>query len=87
VARDRKAEAERRDARARAQGFTSYGQQYRGSRQGYQAQGAEYNAAMEVAHGAELTRRTLGGRQVIAGRAETPAQRRALIKAILRAAG
>ena len=83
MARDRKAEAERRDERARAQGFSSYGQQYRASKRGYTEQGPEYNAALAVAAGVELTKRSFGGKVVIAGQAATKRQRKALTRAIL----
>jgi hypothetical protein len=82
MARDRQAEAAKRDAKARALGFSSYGQQYRASKRGYTEQGPEYNAALAVAAGVELTKRQLGGRVVIAGNATTKRGRKALTRAI-----
>jgi hypothetical protein len=46
----RKRAAERRQKRAEAAGFSSYGQQYRAAQRGYEGQGAPYNAALDVAH-------------------------------------
>lgn len=83
MARDRKAEAARRDAKAQALGFSSYGQMYRASKRGYTGQGPEYNAALAVNAGVELTTRRGAGRTVIAGEATTKRQRRALTRAIL----
>ena len=47
MARDRKAEAARRNERARALGYESYGQQHRAQRAGYRAAG-QYQAAVEA---------------------------------------
>lgn len=47
--RDRKAEAARRNERARAAGFDSYGQGYRGAQQGYRDAGYELKAARKAA--------------------------------------
>lgn len=46
MARDRKAEAARRNERARAAGYDSYGQMYRAGKQGYgKGEGSQFRAA------------------------------------------
>lgn len=84
--RDRKAEAERRNARATAQGFTSYGQKYRGEEQGYRnGKGAEYNAAMNVAHGratSRVVRVEAGSRTVLSADVSDPRAMRELMSAV-----
>jgi len=84
VARDRKAEAARRDEKARAEGFTSYGQKYRASKRGYTGQGTEYNAALEATRSPGIIRRKSGGRTILAGPTGTKRERRALFAAVIR---
>lgn len=79
--------AQRRDARARALGFTSYGQQYRASKKGYTGQGYEYNAAMAAERGGGIVKFGSAAGLIISGPAETAAQRKAMTMAILRATG
>lgn len=78
--------AQRRDAKAQALGFTSYGQQYRASKRGYTGDGFQYNAALQSSRGDDVV--SFGSRAgvIVSGPARTAAQRRALTKAILRAA-
>lgn len=58
MARDRAAEAARRDAKARAAGFTSYGQQYRANKAGFRAGGEAWNATLDARKSKGLQRLT-----------------------------
>jgi hypothetical protein len=70
MARDRKAEAARRDERARAEGYASYGQKYRAEKVGMTA--GEYTATIAAKRGDDVARavtsgRLLGGSRTRAG--------------------
>lgn len=81
------AAAERRDEKARALGFTSYGQQYRAGQRGYKGRGAEYNATLAVARGDKLARVPMaGGGLVIAGQLHTAGEARAFTRAVIKEA-
>lgn len=66
----------------------SYGQRYRGETQGYRGgKGAEYNAAMEVAHdhgGPKVIRVEAGSRVVLSADVSNPGAMRELMKQVKR---
>lgn len=63
--------AERRNERARAEGYSSYSQKYRAERAGYQGKAAEYNAAVDVRRADGIVKRAASGKLLGGGRTRT----------------
>lgn len=65
------AASDRRNARARAEGYTSYSQRYRAERAGYQGKAAEYNAAVDLRNADGIVKRAARGLLLGGGQTRT----------------
>lgn len=63
--------SERRNERARAEGYSSYSQKYRAEKAGYSGKAAEYNAAVDVRRADGIVKRAAQGKLLGGGRTRT----------------
>lgn len=86
MARDRKAEAAKRDAGARSRGYSSYGQEYRAKKANYH-EAAAYQAAVEQGKSGGMVKRGTRAGTVISVDWSDPKQRAALDRELKRYRG